>query len=587
MTIAKRLYLLIIFVGIMMSVLAGVGIYQANRVFTAANFSTINTVPSLIDLDAAVVAIWDIRRSYWQSIASPDQEQKKASQKEIAESRAKVVGALNKYEKEDLADDKDKAMLAEDRKAFEAFNTLVNNAMALDIDGKSAEAYAELVKGQAIINEMFKALDDHRDYNLQLGNAGSEDAKKTLSSADWTAGIIGLLSLITVAIMGVTLIKKIVASLNEAIRVTTAVAAGDLTQHIDVTGTDEIAQLMGSIKTMASSLEVICTEIRHGTDAIATASSQIATGNMDLSSRTEQQAGALEETASSMEELTSTVRQNSDNARQANTLASSASTVAVEGGAVVSQVVETMAAINDSSKKIVDIISVIDGIAFQTNILALNAAVEAARAGEQGRGFAVVAAEVRNLAQRSASAAKEIKTLIDNSVEKVDSGTRLVDQAGVAMTNIVTSIQKVNDVVNEISNASHEQSSGIDQINHAVIQMDESTQQNAALVEEAAAAASSLLDQANRLSQVVSVFKLNNNPIGNSLTHQSHQAQPQPAKVRPSASTGRSQTPLIGTTRTKATAKSAPKSEASSRPATSFTNPSNSSADGKDDWEEF
>ncbi|MFZ6726858.1 methyl-accepting chemotaxis protein [Undibacterium sp. MH2W] len=584
MTIAKRLYLLIIFVGIMMSVLAGVGIYQANRVFTAANFSTVNTVPSILDLDVAVVAVWDIRRSYWQSIANADPEQKKEAQKRIAENKVKLTNALNKYEKDDLVDDKDKAMLEADRKTFATFGAVVDHVMALDFDGKSDEARAELSKGQPAVDALFAALDTHRDYNLQLGNAGSEDAQKTLSSADWTAGLIGLLSLMAVAIMGITLIKKIVGSLNEAIRVTTAVAAGDLTQHIDVTGTDEIAQLMGSIKTMASSLEVICTEIRHGTDAIATASSQIATGNMDLSSRTEQQAGALEETASSMEELTSTVRQNSDNARQANTLASSASTVAVEGGAVVSQVVETMAAINDSSKKIVDIISVIDGIAFQTNILALNAAVEAARAGEQGRGFAVVAAEVRNLAQRSASAAKEIKTLIDNSVEKVDSGTRLVDQAGVAMTNIVTSIQKVSDVVNEISNASHEQSSGIDQINHAVIQMDESTQQNAALVEEAAAAASSLLDQANRLTQVVSVFKLNNNLMGSGPTPQSRQAQRQPSKVSSTASAGRSHTPLISTNTRKATTKSSPKFET---PSASSSNPSSQSASGKDDWEEF
>src|SRR5450830_132481 len=509
MTIAKRLYLLIVFIGVMIGLLAGVGLYQVNKVYTAANYSTVNTVPSIIDLDTAMVALWDIRRSYWMSLASQDPTQKKVAQKEIAESRIKMTNALDKYEKEDLSDDKDKALLDHDRKTASVFNNSIDKVLALDNEGKSEEAHTEIMKDQSSVMMVFSALDAHRLYNLELGRAGSDEAKKILDRADWIAGGIGLFALLMVAFMGLSLIKKIVGSLQEAIRVTSSVAAGDLTQRIDVSGNDEISQLMSSIKTMANSLEVICTEIRQGTDAIATASSEIATGNMDLSSRTEQQAGALEETASSMEELTSTVKQNSDNARQANTLANAASTVAVEGGTVVLQVVETMAAINDSSRKIVNIISVIDGIAFQTNILALNAAVEAARAGEQGRGFAVVAAEVRNLAHRSATAAREIKTLIDNSVEKVDSGSKLVEQAGLAMKNIVTSIQKVNDVVAEISNASHEQSSGIDQINQAVIHMDETTQQNAALVEQAAAAASSLQDQASKLSQVVSVFKLN------------------------------------------------------------------------------
>ena len=259
---------------------------------------------------------------------------------------------------------------------------------------------------------------------------------------------------------------------------------------------------------MNGALVNIVSEVRSGTETIASASQQIATGNADLSSRTESQASSLEETASSMEELTSTVKQNADNARQANQLAVSASEVAVKGGAVVSEVVETMGSINESAKKIVDIIGVIDGIAFQTNILALNAAVEAARAGEQGRGFAVVASEVRSLAQRSAQAAKEIKVLIDNSVEKVDAGSRLVDQAGVTMQEVVESIRRVTDIMGEISAASAEQTSGIEQVQQAVTQMDETTQQNAALVEEAAAAAESLREQADKLTQVVSVFKL-------------------------------------------------------------------------------
>jgi methyl-accepting chemotaxis protein len=285
---------------------------------------------------------------------------------------------------------------------------------------------------------------------------------------------------------------------------------------------------------MRDSLVRIVGEVRQDTDTIATASAQIASGNQDLSSRTEQQASSLEETASSMEELTSTVRQNADNARQANQLAVTASDIAVKGGTVVSQVVDTMDAINTSSKKIVDIISVIDGIAFQTNILALNAAVEAARAGEQGRGFAVVAAEVRNLAQRSASAAREIKGLIDDSVEKVESGSRLVGEAGATMDEIVASIKRVHDIMGEITAASVEQSDGIEQVNQAVAQMDQVTQQNAALVEEAAAAAESLQDQAKNLVDVVSVFQTSGNqmtaPVRSNVV-----AMPQKAALLPKA----------------------------------------------------
>jgi methyl-accepting chemotaxis protein len=282
---------------------------------------------------------------------------------------------------------------------------------------------------------------------------------------------------------------------------------------VEVDRKDEIGQLLQGLHDMSQNLLKTVREVRSGADTIATASSEIATGNLDLSSRTEQQAGSLEETASAIEQLTSTVKQNADNAREANQLALTASNVAVEGGAVVGQVVDTMGAINESSRRIVDIISVIDGIAFQTNILALNAAVEAARAGEQGRGFAVVASEVRSLAQRSASAAKEIKSLIDDSVDKVGSGTRLVEQAGKTMTEVVSSVKRVSDIVAEISAATQEQSTGIGEVNHAITQMDQVTQQNAALVEEAAAAAGSLQDQAAKLAQVVSVFKLDNDQI--------------------------------------------------------------------------
>ncbi|BDT60439.1 methyl-accepting chemotaxis protein [Massilia varians] len=304
------------------------------------------------------------------------------------------------------------------------------------------------------------------------------------------------------------LTRGITGPIQAAVRAAETVAAGDLTARIDADTKDETGALLRALGHMNDSLVRIVSEVRSGTDTIATGSAEISAGNFDLSARTEQQAGALEETAASMEELTTTVRQNADNARQANQLAITASSVALDAGKVVDQVITTMGSINDSSKKIVDIIGVIDGIAFQTNILALNAAVEAARAGEQGRGFAVVASEVRTLAQRSAAAAKEIKLLIGDSVEKVDAGTRLVDHTGDTMEQVVTSIRRVTDIMAEIASASQEQTGGIEQVNQAIGQMDQVTQQNAALVEESAAAAASMQDQAARLAQLVGVFKL-------------------------------------------------------------------------------
>ncbi|MFJ1468730.1 methyl-accepting chemotaxis protein [Massilia orientalis] len=303
------------------------------------------------------------------------------------------------------------------------------------------------------------------------------------------------------------LLRQLGGQPDYAVGIAGAIAAGDLSVPIETRAEDR-SSLLYAMKGMRDSLVNIVSQVRAGTLTIANASTEIAAGNQDLSERSERQAGTLEETASSMEELTGTVRQNADNARQANALAESASSVARRGGAVVAQVVQTMASINDSSKQIAEIISVIDGIAFQTNILALNAAVEAARAGEQGRGFAVVAGEVRSLAQRSAAAAKEIKTLISDSVAKVDDGAKLVDEAGSTMEEIVTSVKRVTDIMAEISHASQEQSAGIEQVNRAIGQMDEATQQNAALVEQAGAAASALQDEAANLARLVSIFKL-------------------------------------------------------------------------------
>ncbi|MFC5519395.1 methyl-accepting chemotaxis protein [Polaromonas jejuensis] len=345
------------------------------------------------------------------------------------------------------------------------------------------------------------------------------------------------------------LARSITHPLRRAVQVAQTVASGDLSSHIEVSSRDETGQLMQALKDMNASLVGIVGQVRTGTDTMATASSQIAAGNQDLSSRTEEQASSLEETAASMEELTSTVKQNADNARQANQLAVSASSVALKGGSVVAQVVDTMGAINASSRKIVDIIGVIDGIAFQTNILALNAAVEAARAGEQGRGFAVVAAEVRNLAQRSAAAAKEIKVLIDDSVGKVEKGSQQVSQAGKTMDEIVDSVKRVTDIMAEITAASQEQTQGIEQINQAITQMDQVTQQNAALVEEAAAAAQSLQEQASGLSQVVSVFRLDldhGQQVHVAPTRRAAPAYPRGAPMQPPAARPAIAAPALG-----------------------------------------
>ena len=381
--------------------------------------------------------------------------------------------------------------------------------MKLAMDGKADEAKAYLpTTFMPLQIKYFIALDAMFDYQGGLMDAAGKAAGDDSQSARIIINALAALTVLLSALVAWLVSRSITRPLNQAVEVAKRVADGDLTTEVTVTSSDEIGELMTALKVMNGNLFDIVSQVRSGTDTIAHASSEIASGNMDLSSRTEQQAGSLEETASAMEQLTSTVKQNADNARQANQLAVSASEVAVQGGSVVGKVIDTMGSINASSKKIVDIISVIDGIAFQTNILALNAAVEAARAGEQGRGFAVVASEVRSLAHRSASAAKEIKQLIDDSVEKVDTGSKLVEQAGATMNEVVASVRRVTDIVAEISSASQEQSAGIDEIGNAITQIDETTQQNAALVEQAAAAAQSLQDQAAKLTQVVSVFKL-------------------------------------------------------------------------------
>ena len=380
-------------------------------------------------------------------------------------------------------------------------------------DGKKDEAIGMLFKEiRPLQRAYFGAIDEMIKFQSEQMKESGDHAQGAARTGTFLTIVLGalatLIGIVAAWLITRSLTKQLGGEPGYAVEVMQRISQGDLTTSIHTKKNDNTS-LLAATRQMQDNLARIVSDVRSGTDTIATASDQIAAGNMDLSSRTEQQAGSLEETASSMEELTSTVKQNADNARQANQLALSASEIARKGGSVVTQVVDTMGAINDSSRKIVDIIAVIDGIAFQTNILALNAAVEAARAGEQGRGFAVVASEVRSLAQRSAGAAKEIKELIGDSVEKVESGTRLVDQAGSTMHEVVDSIRRVTDIMGEITAASAEQTAGIEQINQAIVQMDQVTQQNAALVEEAAAASQALQNQASHLAQAVSVFKVN------------------------------------------------------------------------------
>ncbi|MBN9355686.1 methyl-accepting chemotaxis protein [Herbaspirillum huttiense] len=509
MNIGKRLTLGFAVILAFSAIVAGISLWRLEQVSTATREMMNDPLKTerlmgdwYTNLTAGIRRTLAIAKSSDPSLAAYFAEEAAASTKSSSEYQKQVEGLLVTPEEKALFQ-----KIGEQRKVYlSSRDQIVKLKAAGNVEEAMRLLETTFVPTAATYQKLMREMVDIQRKDI-------DDTAKEIDNIAAQSRILivvleGLILLLGI-VLARTLTLGITKPLQTAVVVSRKVAEGDLATQVQVTSRDETGQLLQSLKDMNDSLRGIVANVRTGTDTISTASAEIAAGNLDLSGRTEQQASSLEETASAMEELISTVRQNADNARQASQLAQSASSVAEQGGGVVSQVVDTMGAINASSRKIVDIISVIDGIAFQTNILALNAAVEAARAGEQGRGFAVVASEVRSLAQRSASAAKEIKELINDSVEKVGDGSRLVEQAGVTMQEVVSSVRHVTDIVAEISAASAEQTSGIEQINLAITQMDQVTQQNAALVEQAAAAAASMQNQAGRLAQMVSVFRIN------------------------------------------------------------------------------
>ena len=507
--ISTRLILLIGLLSAMLVAIAGLGLFGIGKSNDALqSVYEGRTVPTgqLGDIESMLLSN---RLAIATALVTPTAAVIAASTETIEANLAAIGKVWDMYMATKLTIDEEKLAktFAEDRKKFlqEGLRPTVAALRANDLKEAQRLVTEKIRPLYVPVKAGIDAL-----FLLQITEAKREYTEASARYA--TIRIVSITSivggLLLAWLFGFVLMRSITRPINQAVDVSRAVAAGDLTVQFDSSGKNETAQLLGALKDMQQNLAKVVSNVRSNSESVATASAEIAQGNNDLSARTEEQASALEETAASMEQLSSTVRQNADNARQANQLALSASSVAVKGGEVVGQVVTMMKGINASSKKIADIIAVIDGIAFQTNILALNAAVEAARAGEQGRGFAVVASEVRSLAGRSADAAKEIKGLIVASVERVEQGTALVDQAGTTMTEVVSSIKRLTDIMGEISAASAEQSAGVAQVGEAVAQMDQATQQNAALVEQSAAAAESLKGQAQQLVQAVAVFKL-------------------------------------------------------------------------------
>jgi methyl-accepting chemotaxis protein-1 (serine sensor receptor) len=582
LTIKARLIATMAFMGCLMILLGSMGIYGMQSSNAALKNTYTDQLMSIGAIGDAQIALLRARTALDRVVLHPESPKAAETITRAEQFLDDANKAWKKYQT--LPKDAEESALSDavdaKHQTFikDGLQPLINALRA----GNRDEAETIMMKKMAALstdlNTVSDALQGYQSKSAKAGYDASQSLYNTILIVSICATVFGFLAVILSAVF---LLKAISHPLQQALDCFDEMAAGDLSIKIEITSSDEMGALLRGLKKMQTSLSETVLRVRESSSSIATATGQISAGNLDLSSRTEQQAASLEETASSMEELTSTVRQNVDNARQANGLAEKASEVAVTGGQVVREVVDTMSSIKESSNKIVDIISVIDGIAFQTNILALNAAVEAARAGEQGRGFAVVATEVRNLAQRSAAAAKEIKALINDSVEKVDAGSKLVDDAGKTMEEIVSSVQRVTDIMSEITAASEEQSSGIEQVNLAITQMDQATQQNAALVEEAAAAAESLKDQAANLEKAVSIFRVNGMQTIAHVSHVSHAASTTPRAP--------STAPAVKAVR-KPAASSAPSIVSTPKPAVAkaeVKKPPVLTPSNNDDWEEF
>ncbi|NDY93081.1 methyl-accepting chemotaxis protein [Ideonella livida] len=565
-----RLYLAF---GLLLALTCGIGLL-AERKMAALNEAsteiTANWLPSVTQISSMNTQTSDIRVAVLQHIASTDDASMTRYEKDIEKLQSDLAKAAKIYEPL-ISSAEERARWDQFQSQWKSYLEAQTEAMALSRQNKNEEA-SGLINGksQQLYDTASATLAGLVELNVEGGNAASRTADEVYAGARTTL----LIAVVTALVVGLGLAMRLARSisqpLQQAVGSARKIADGDLSEPLTQTRQDELGELQAAMRDMQASLQRIVGQVRQASESIATGSSQIASGNSDLSQRTEEQAANLEETAASMEELNATVKSSADTARQAAQLATSACGSAARGGEVVGQVVSTMEEITTSSRRIGEIIGTIDGIAFQTNILALNAAVEAARAGEQGRGFAVVAGEVRSLAQRSAEAAKEIKGLIGTSVEKVESGSRLVTEAGQQMQDIVAQVRRVSDLISEISAASNEQTAGIDQVTHAVGQLDQVTQQNAALVEQSAAASDSLRRQAGDLVQLVQAFRL---AEGQRTLQDLPTAQRQPARaatLKPPAA------------RASATARLPAPSSESRSPATA-----GSAAGASDDWETF
>ena len=578
------------------TVLGLIALVQMARINANSEQIATNLLPSVEKTGDLRVLYNRMRRSEAGMVTSRSQPEVKAFSEQVA-LRAKDIAQLEATYEPLIDSDKEREIYAayKQRKAEYADMQAKLTEIANGVDFSTTEtleitgdALSMMYAGEseAAFVAVAETLGQMQKLNSENALQASEEARQVFNMARASLLITLGVCVLLAALLGVGITRAVTRPAGHAVRAARAIAEGNLTADVPPGGKDEMGQLLNALRDMRDNLARVVSGVRGNAEGVASASSQIASGNNDLSARTEQQASALEETAASMEELGSTVRQNADNARAANQLAVSASTVAVQGGDVVAEVVETMKGINDSSKKIADIISVIDGIAFQTNILALNAAVEAARAGEQGRGFAVVAGEVRSLAGRSAEAAKEIKSLITASVERVEQGTALVDKAGATMTEVVSAIRRVTDIMGEISAASSEQSAGVGQVGEAVTQMDQATQQNAALVEEMAAAASALNAQAGELVNAVAVFKLDASATTRTASSVIRSA-PAAAPRAPIPAPQRTAAKSVGSATRKASAPvslQAPKASAASKPPAPAPA---AKGGGEDDWESF